>query len=449
MIPRDILIVNGTVVTGDGSTVHEMGSILIRNGRIADVTAGRIGGPLEAEIIDASGCVVVPGIINAHAHGCTCGPAMLSGSLPFLLDDVEYYRNRHLMAGTTTLLNVCGLALHHEIETEFPGDGHPLDVFISTAHTPCNIAAAEAVDGKGLTDQHRMVTLEDMILAGARVLGEAGGGQTLGGGAQEYRFIPDAISAKTGKRIHPNVARRLKEAIVGRRLDLREPDVETVGALIDEGGLGRLITVSQMTELVTGTVMPPVALSLKGFVEIADACERFSLAGIFHNAAPTAALICELATSHPKARIIAAHSNHPSFGPEECLQVATNLKERGAVIDVSTLDCISTRWRNGPENLDALMSAGLVDTISTDFAGGDWDGILEALHRSVLLGQCSLAQAIALGTGNVARVLPEIAGDRGLLERGRRADVVISARNNLSRVRHALKNGRAVISNGL
>lgn len=44
------------------------------------------------------------------------------------------------------------------------------------------------------------------------------------------------------------------------------------------------------------------------------------------------------------------------------------LRKRGAAIDVSTLDCVHTRWRNEPDNLDVLIEAGLVDTISTDFA---------------------------------------------------------------------------------
>lgn len=448
MRSRDILIVNGMIVTGDGIACHRNGSLLIRNGAVADVAAGRIEGPPDVDIVDASGCIVLPGIINGHAHGCAFGPSMPSGSLPFSFDDIESFRNRHLLAGTTTLVNVCGLMLHSELEPDFGPPCHPLEVVISTAHTPSNIAAANAVDGKGLTDRHRMTAVADMVLAGAKVLGEAGGGQTLGGGAQEYRFIPDAVLAATGVRVHPKVARDLKEAIVGRRLDARSADIDAVERLLNEAGLRNAINAEKMVALVRRTVMPPVALSLRGFKEIAEACERYQLPGIFHNAAPTAQTLMGLAVAHPKARLIAAHSNHPSFRVEECLQTVADLKRRGVVIDVSTLDCISTRWRNGPENLDALISSRLVDTISTDFAGGDWDGILEAVHRIVRLGQLSMPQAVALATGNVAKALPEITGDRGILVAGKRADVVISAEHNIARVRHVFKQGRLVVSNG-
>ena len=54
-----------------------------------------------------------------------------------------------------------------------------------------------------------------MVEAGAVALGEAGGGQTLGGGAQDYRFIPEAILSATGVLIRPAEARTLKEAVVG------------------------------------------------------------------------------------------------------------------------------------------------------------------------------------------------------------------------------------------
>ncbi|MGR8965606.1 amidohydrolase family protein (plasmid) [Rhizobium leguminosarum] len=441
------VIINGTIVTGDGSTLHERGIVRIDGTRIIDVAKGDTEVGTGAVVVDATGCTVIPGIINAHAHGCIYGPSMPSGSAPLRPVDVDYFRNRHLLSGTTTLLNVCGLALTDEI------DGHstlrhPLDIHLTTAHTASNLAAAIAIDGGGLSERHRTARIDDMVDKGAKALGEAGGGQTLGGGAQDYRFIPAAIKAATGIPVHPNVARAIKEAVLGRYLDRDMADFPQLDALLLEAGLAARVNSSTMARLIRETVMPPVALSLRGFDEIAAASERLNFPAIFHNATPTATTLVKLAETYPKARIIAGHSNHPMFLADEAVRFGLELKKRGVAIDVSTLDCIETRWRNDTANIDALVEARLVDTLSTDFAGGDWDSILSAIQRMVRKSQLSLPAAIALATGNVSRIFPELAGDRGLLERGKRADVVIVESHNLGRVRHVVANGQLAVFNG-
>jgi hypothetical protein len=372
---------------------------------------------------------------------------MPSGSLPIRQIDLDYHRNRHLLSGTTTLLNVCGLATPDEIDGLF-AQPHPLDIHVTTAHTPSNVAAAMAIDGQGLSDRHKRARIDHMIERGAKALGEAGGGQTLGGGAQDYRFIPLAINAATGITVHPNTARRLKEAVLGRYLDAAEPEGEVLDVLLAESGLGTHMNRYDVCRLITETVMPAVGLSLEGLSEIAEASHRLDRPAIFHHAAPTARTLIRLAERYPRGRFVAGHSNHPSFLPEEGVRFALELKARGVVIDVSTLDCIETRWRNNTANMDALVEAGLVDTLSTDFAGGDWDSILAAMHRMVRKRQLSLAGAVALGTGHVSQTFPEMAADRGLLEIGRRADVTITDNHNLGRVRHVLVNGQVVVFNG-
>ncbi|MBB3313384.1 imidazolonepropionase-like amidohydrolase [Rhizobium sp. BK196] len=446
---RPIAIINASVITGDGVTVLDKASVLLANGRIEAVVEVDLPSlSPDYLVLDASGCSVLPGVINAHAHGCVFGPSMPSGSAPFDQREVDYQRNRHLLSGTTTLLNVCGLALDDEIDAG-PNGGHPLDIHISTAHTPASLAAARAVDGAGLSGRHLAARIDDLLSRGAKALGEAGGGQTLGGGAQDYRILPAAIKKACGLVVHPNLARLLKESTLGRNLNGADnPGGEALARLIEENGLGRHFTVKSLSGLIRETVMPPVALARRGFAEIADEATRTAMPAIFHNAAPTASQLIDLARAHPRARIVAGHSNHPSFTTKEALETAVALRDLGASIDVSTLDCISTRWRNGPGNFDALVEAGLVDTISTDFAGGDWDGILEAVHRLVRKRLCLPAAAIAKATGNVARIFPELAGDRGLIARGKRADILICHSHNLARVRDVLCAGRIVVSNG-
>ncbi|MQW58853.1 amidohydrolase family protein [Sinorhizobium meliloti] len=447
----DLVVRNGSLITGDGKTCHKRAAVYVRHGRIAGVDAEETAAGAEIvarETIDAAGGIVMPGLINAHAHGCIRGPSMPSGSTPFEDDDVSYFRNRHLLQGTTTLLNVCGLAMADEVDVD-EAEPHAMDIRVSTAHTPKNIEAALVVDGKGLTTRHLSATIDELLVSGAVALGEAGGGQTLGGGAQEYRYIPQAIKQELGVEVTPAIARRLKNAVLGRYLDPADgvSDSELMHEL-ERCGLPSVTGADRLRDIVTQSVMPPVALSLTGFDEIAREAERVGYPAVFHNAAPSAKRLIAAVEKHPKARLVAGHCNHPSFLPDEAVSIAQDLRSKGAVIDISTLDCIATRWRNDPTNFDALIDAGCVDTISTDFAGGHWDGILEAIQRMVRRKQLSAPAAIALATGNVARVFTQMAGDRGLIEKGKRADLIVVDHVNLSRIRHVLIAGRVVVRNG-
>lgn len=372
---------------------------------------------------------------------------MPSGSPAFSRADVSYFRNRHLLGGTTTLLNVCGLSLPEEIDAR-PDASQGLQVHVTTAHTPSSIAAADAVDGTGLTGAHRKMTLERAIELGAVALGEGGGGQTLGGGAQDYAFLPRAIARETGVSILPRDAKGLKEALLGRALEKTGSHMDaTFINLCGELGLLEDRSAEDIARTIVATVMKSVAQARQGLAELARASVKTGLPAILHTAAPSAAHVIELARSFPLGRLIAAHCNHSSFRPEEAIATVQTLRGLGVAIDVSTLDCISTHWRNTADNLDALIREGLVDTLSTDFAGGHWDGILEAMHRMIVEKHLSAPAAVALATGNVARLVPAF-HDRGLLSVGKRADITIADQHNLSRVRHVIIGGKLVVEDG-
>ena len=70
------------------------GDLLIEGGRIAAV-APRIEAPL-AEVVDASGCIVLPGLVNAHQHTWQTGLRGVAGNWTIL----EYFR--HVHAGLAT-----------------------------------------------------------------------------------------------------------------------------------------------------------------------------------------------------------------------------------------------------------------------------------------------------------------------------------------------------------
>src|SRR6185503_5608684 len=65
--PRETLIQNATIMTASHGTIKN-GSILIRNGKIAEVGPNVKARDGNARIIDATGKYVTPGIIDCHSH---------------------------------------------------------------------------------------------------------------------------------------------------------------------------------------------------------------------------------------------------------------------------------------------------------------------------------------------------------------------------------------------
>ncbi|MEO8369948.1 MAG: amidohydrolase family protein [Candidatus Solibacter sp.] len=68
------LIRNARVVVGDGKVI-EVGSVLVRDGRVAAVYEGAGPDPdsLRAEVVEAAGKTLLPGLIDAHVHLAASG----------------------------------------------------------------------------------------------------------------------------------------------------------------------------------------------------------------------------------------------------------------------------------------------------------------------------------------------------------------------------------------
>ncbi|AOF92672.1 amidohydrolase family protein [Sinorhizobium sp. RAC02] len=66
---KALLIENGAIVTMDADRrILDKGYVLVEHGRITAVGEGAPMAPADAERIDASGMVVMPGLIDTHAH---------------------------------------------------------------------------------------------------------------------------------------------------------------------------------------------------------------------------------------------------------------------------------------------------------------------------------------------------------------------------------------------
>ena len=92
---QDIAITNVRIIVGDGNVI-ESGNILVRDGRITEVTAGR-SNTAGLQSIDANGMTAMPGFIDAHRHINT-GP------------DEKAMMQAQLEAGYTTILSGGGPA---------------------------------------------------------------------------------------------------------------------------------------------------------------------------------------------------------------------------------------------------------------------------------------------------------------------------------------------------
>src|SRR5215468_3208229 len=107
--PSVILIQNATVLTVSHGAI-EHGSILIKDGKIAEVGQS-IKAPAGAQVIDASGQFVIPGIIDCHSHiaaesineGSVSVSSMVTMEEVLDPDDIDIYRD---LAGGVTSANI-------------------------------------------------------------------------------------------------------------------------------------------------------------------------------------------------------------------------------------------------------------------------------------------------------------------------------------------------------
>src|ERR1700675_1400470 len=108
--PAAIVIQNATILTVSHGTI-ERGAILIQNGKIAEIGQS-VHTPSGAQVIDANGQFVMPGIIDCHSHiavdgsvneGSVSVSSMVNIADVLNPDDIDIYRD---LAGGVTVANV-------------------------------------------------------------------------------------------------------------------------------------------------------------------------------------------------------------------------------------------------------------------------------------------------------------------------------------------------------
>ena len=426
----EYFIVGGTVVS-DGTRVPDA-TVHVQDGLIVDVSHS--APPESARRIDATGLLVIPGVINSHAHGLTVGPLFSSAAPPLTREVASANADRHLAAGVTTAVNICGFAIEDDrIE-------HPMRIELGTTNLPHAREAAQIVDAAGLTDAERDRTAEAMIASGAVAIGEVGSGATLGGGVAAYRYVPNAVRESTGIEIEPATATAFIDALVGP-LRTGQPDDGRLRMAMESHGVP-VSTFHVIRDAVLSFAAAPVRVSLDSFEEACELSARTGVPAIFHTAEPSVRELLRLAAG-TDARIVAGHMNHSSISPEEAVAAALELRELGAVVDVSSLDIVHRQSMCTPEVADALVSAGVVDTLTTDYAGGNWESMLALVQRWVSRGSLTVEQGIAMCTSKPADVFGFV--DRGRIAPGKLADLVFVNPEDLEDVRSVIVGGNIVI----
>ncbi len=107
--PSVIVIQNATILTVSHGTI-EHGSILIKDGKIAEVGQS-VKAPKDAQVIDAAGQFVIPGIIDCHSHiaaesineGSVSVSSMVNMAEILNPEDIDIYRD---LAGGVTSANI-------------------------------------------------------------------------------------------------------------------------------------------------------------------------------------------------------------------------------------------------------------------------------------------------------------------------------------------------------
>ncbi|MCG2622547.1 amidohydrolase family protein [Arthrobacter sp. I2-34] len=446
------LIQGGTVVPGTGDTVIANGVVVLRHGRVADVlTRWDPVQEFAGETIDAAGCVVMPGLINCHAHGVSPGPLFPSAAARLAEQAWMGNLDRHLLAGTTTVLNLCGFAGMDEVREA--DRRHAVHVRGATSHLPAALQAAQFADGRGLTARTRALTVERMIDDGAVAIGELGGGQTLGGGGQDLVYIPAAIEKLTGVRVEIGQARRLKEAVLGRFIDASAFDAEALDTAAYEAGLSGRLTMDELRTVIEDSVLPSFVPAITGIREGVLAASRLGVPAIVHSASATARILRDLMaeTRGNGVQVIAAHVNHPSHSPAEALELAVLGRGNGWPAEASVFDLLHRRHTvTTRDHWDLLLGEpGLVSVLATDYGrDGEHDELIAAVQDVAAQGHRPLAGAVAMATSAVADLIPGIAPQSGRLQAGRAADVVVAGAEDFRDVRYVFVDGICVVREG-
>ena len=422
-------IVNADVITGDGQTVLEAASVVIEDGLITDIPPHRYVAYnfYTDRVIDAGGGIVIPGIINTHAHAVSFGPTLVWGWPQIPRERIFGNLNRHLLEGTTTLLNLDGWVLPHE--NAATNKIHPINIRPSTLHTPRNVIQAETESGGRIDDVHRGFTAAEAVAAGAIALGEVGSPATT--------YATYEKQQRLGRVISPLAAKALDEAYMAG-------DEAAFANAMTQAGLADR---DEARRLVEDTSIKAIAASDDAILETIDVAPRLGVPALCHTEPPSYDAVTQVARALGP-QLLALHVNH-HCSVDQAVTVAKEIKRHGGHVEVLAGDSFGAAMiEPDPEPGLALIAQGLADSICTDYSGGYHDPLLKYCDQVVKRGVATLPALIRLITSSPATFIPGLAPNCGLVEAGRVADLTIVDRDDITNVRTVIIGGQVVVDGG-
>ena len=257
----------------------------------------------------------------------------------------------------------------------------------STLHTPTHLAWAsgEPFNFGGLTAEHLGWTVEKMLARGALVIGEAGPG--IDAHWVDYALVPEAVR-RFGGEVDTAAARALLGAT-------ERGEAEKVAALLRQAGVPEPDPAAFLG--VVESIHEWSRLAGESLAEAVTSAERCGVPLVFHHTPGTYELLVE-ATERLGPNLIAAHSNFQATGPDEAVRRARAIKNLGGVVDIMSGDCFGSReFFDTPDVSFAMLAAGVVDLISTDYGGGFWDSMLVLIEEAALSRRHYAGRRGALG----------------------------------------------------
>ena len=207
------------------------------------------------------------------------------------------------------------------------------------------------------------------------------------------------------------------------------------------------MTLDEVKKLVKETSVDTLKAANEAILETIEYAPKLGVPALCH-AEPPSYEPLRHAAQELGPQLIALHVNHHAT-VDEAVGLAKEVKRYGGFVEAISADHFGVgQLEASPASTFALLAEGLVDVLSTDYSGGYHDPVLLLIKKAVQNEVIALPQAVRLATSSPAGIIPGLAANKGLIEPGKVADIIVVDRDDIADVRHVIIGGRIVVEDG-